>query len=107
MQNLIPYRDDVFLNLVTCALIFFGGIGFLVICELVQTRLHWSKMSMHTRVVLSVSFFLTFGGMILLKMTEDFSWLVAFFHSVSARTAGFSTYPLGDFHTPGLLVMWR
>ena len=105
MQNLIPYRDDVFLNLVTCALIFFGGIGFLVICELVQTRLHWSKMSMHTRVVLSVSFFLTFGGMILLKMTEDFSWLVAFFHSVSARTAGFSTYPLGDFHTPGLLVM--
>ena len=105
MQNLIPYRDDVFLNLVTCALIFFGGIGFLVICELGQTRLHWSKMSMHTRVVLSVSFFLTFGGMILLKMTEDFSWLVAFFHSVSARTAGFSTYPLGDFHTPGLLVM--
>lgn len=105
MQNLIPYRDNVFLNLVTCALIFFGGIGFLVICELFQTRLHWKKLSMHARVVLSVSFFLTVGGTILLKLTEDFSWLVAFFHSVSARTAGFSTYPLGEFHTPGLLVM--
>lgn len=105
MQNLIAYRDNVFLNLVTCALIFFGGIGFLVICELFQTRLHWKKLSMHARVVLSVSFFLTVGGTILLKLTEDFSWLVAFFHSVSARTAGFSTYPLGEFHTPGLLVM--
>lgn len=30
-QNLIPYRNNVFLNLVTCILIFFGGIGFLVI----------------------------------------------------------------------------
>ena len=30
-QNLIPYRDDLMLNLVTCGLIFFGGIGFLVI----------------------------------------------------------------------------
>ena len=30
-QNLIPYQSDVLLNLVTCGLIFFGGIGFLVI----------------------------------------------------------------------------
>lgn len=33
-QNLIPYQSDVLLNLVTCALIFFGGIGFFVIREL-------------------------------------------------------------------------
>ena len=32
-QNLIPYQSNVLLNLVTCGLIFFGGIGFLVIRE--------------------------------------------------------------------------
>ena len=36
-QSLIPYRDNVLLNLVTCILIFFGGIGFLVIKELLQS----------------------------------------------------------------------
>ena len=34
-QNLIPYQDDVLLNLVTCALVIFGGIGFLVIREVI------------------------------------------------------------------------
>ena len=33
------------------------------------------------------------------------AWLGAFFHSVSARTAGFSTYPLGEFNSAGLLVL--
>ena len=28
MQNLIPYQSDVLLNLVTCALIIFGGLAF-------------------------------------------------------------------------------
>ena len=41
----------------------------------------------------------------MIKLTEDVTWLGAFFHSVSARTAGFSTYPLGTFSTPGLLVL--
>lgn len=54
-QNLIPYQDDVLLNLVTCGLIFFGGIGFLVIREIVTKRFHWRKFSMHTKVVLTVS----------------------------------------------------
>ena len=104
-QNLIPYRDDVLLNLVTCGLIFFGGIGFLVIREMWFKRLHWKKFSMHARVVLSVSLVLIVVGTLLLKATEDVTWLGAFFHSVSARTAGFSTYPLGGFSNAGLLVL--
>ena len=104
-QNLIPYQNNVLLNLVTCVLIFFGGIGFLVIRELWTTRLHWKKLSMHSKVVLSVSTILIVIGTILLKLTEDISWLGAFFHSVSARTAGFSTYPLGNFTTSGLMLI--
>lgn len=104
-QNLIPYRDDVLLNLVTCGLIFFGGIGFLVIRELWQKRCRWRKLSMHTKVVLTVSVTLIVVGGVLVKLTEDVTWMGAFFHSVSARTAGFSTYPLGEFSNAGLLVL--
>ena len=104
-QNLIPYRDDVLLNLVTCGLIFFGGIGFLVIREMWIKRLHWKKFSMHAKVVLSMSLILIVVGTLLLKATEDVTWLGALFHSVSARTAGFSTYPLGNFSNAGLLVL--
>lgn len=105
LQNLIPYQDNVVLNLVTCGLIFFGGIGFLVIRELWERRFCWKKCSMHTKVVVSVSAVLIAVGTVLIKLTEEISWLGAFFCSVSARTAGFSTYPLGDFTTAGLLVV--
>lgn len=105
LQNLIPYRDNVPLNLITCALIFFGGIGFLVIQEMWTYRLQWKKYSMHARVVLSINAVLLVVGTLLLKLTEDVTWLAAFFHSVSARTAGFSTYPLGNFSHAGLLVL--
>ena len=37
-RNLIPYRDDVLLNLTTCGLIIFGGLGFYVIREMLHTR---------------------------------------------------------------------
>lgn len=104
-QNLIPYRDNILLNLVTCGLIFFGGIGFWVIRELWTNKFRWKKLSMHAKVVLSVSGVLLVAGMLLIRFTEDVTWLGAFFHSVSARTAGFSTYPLGDFSDAGLLVV--
>ena len=102
-QNLIPYQNSVMLNLTTCGLVFFGGIGFLVIREMVQHKLKWRKYSMHAKVVLSVSGALILAGTLLLKATEDISWLGALFHSVSARTAGFSTYPLKTFSNAGLL----
>ena len=104
-QNLIPYQSDVLLNLVTCGLIFFGGIGFLVIREVIGKRFRWQKFSMHTKVVLSVSAVLIVVGTVLLKLTENVTLLGAFFHSVSARTAGFSTYSLGQFTDAGLLVL--
>lgn len=105
--NLIPYRDSVLLNLTTCALIFFGGIGFLVIREVGEKRFRWKKFSMHTRVVLSVSAVLLAAGTVLLKISEGdaLGWLDALFFSFSARTAGFSTVPLSGFSNAGLCVL--
>ncbi len=105
MQSLIPYRDDVLLNLVTCVLIFFGGIGFLVIREMRTKRLQWKRYSMHAKVVLSMSLFLIVAGTLLFWLTEDMTWLEALFQSVSARTAGFSTYSIGELSNAGLIVM--
>lgn len=106
-KNLIPFQDDILLNLTTCALIFFGGIGFLVIREMVTNRRHWKRYSMHARVVLSVSGILTAAGTLLIKLTErgNITWLGAFFASVTARTAGFSTFPFSEFSNAGLLVV--
>ncbi len=103
--NLIPYQNNVLLNLTTCGLVFFGGIGFLVIREMVTKGFRWKKYSMHAKVVLTTSAVLLIMGTVLLKLTEDISWLGAFFFSVSARTAGFSTYNLANFSGAGLLVL--
>ncbi len=104
-QNLIPYQSNLWLNLVTCGLIFFGGIGFLVIKETIEKRFCWKKLSMHGKVVISMSIVLIAVGTVFIKLTENITWLGAFFHSVSARTAGFSTYPLSGFSDAGLMVL--
>ena len=104
-RSLTGYYDNFTLNIITCVLIFFGGIGFLVIRELRIKHFHWKKLSMHSRVVISMSLFLIVSGTLLIKATENISWLGAFFLSFSTRTAGFSTYPLGNFSSAGLLVV--
>ncbi len=105
-NNLFAYHDDLLLNLVTTGLIIFGGIGFLVIQEMRKHKFRWKKYSMHAKVVLSVTLALIVGGTVLLKLTETGeSWLGAYFHSVSTRTAGFSTTNIADYSDAGLLTM--
>ena len=104
MRNLIPYQTDILLNLTTCGLIIFGGLGFLVILDLSRCR-SFRKLTLHSKVVLTTTGVLLAVGTLLLKATEDITWLGAFFHSVSARTAGFSTYPIGSFTNAGLFVL--
>ena len=104
LQNLIPYQNDILLNLITCVLIIFGGLGSLVILDIIKKR-SFKKLSMHSKVVITTTVTLLAVGTLLLKATEDITWLGAFFHSVSARTAGFSTYPIGSFSNAGLFVL--
>lgn len=103
-QNLIPYADNVLLNLTTCGLIIFGGLGFYVIKEIVHKR-SFKKYSLHTKIVITMTAVLLIIGTVLIKITDDVSWLGAFFFSTSARTAGFTTYALGSFTNAGLFVI--
>ena len=104
MQSMIPYRDDVLLNLTTCALVFFGGLGFLVIVD-IRRNCCFKKLTLHSKVVLTTSIALTVFGTLLLRATEDITWLGAFFHSVIARTAGFCTYSMDEFTNAGLFIL--
>lgn len=65
----------------------------------------FKKLALHSKVVITTSIALIAVGTVLLKLTEDVTWMGAFFHSVSARTAGFSTYAIGDFTNAGLFVL--
>lgn len=104
MQNLIPYQSDVLLNLTTCGLIIFGGLGFLVMQDIRRAG-RFRKLSFHSKVVITTTVALLLAGTLLLKATEDMTWLGAFFHSVSARTAGFSTYSMGELTNAGLFTL--
>lgn len=103
-RGMIPYQNNVFLNIVTSLLIIFGGLGFLVILDILKKR-SFKKLYLHSKVVITTSLVLLVIGTLSLKFSEDITWIGAFFHSVSARTAGFSTYPIGGFTNAGLFCL--
>lgn len=60
---------------------------------------------MHSKVVIWVTVILIIFGAIMIKLTNNITWLGALFNSVSARTAGFSTFNLSNFSNAGIIVM--
>lgn len=103
-KNLLDYQSNILLNLTTCGLIIFGGLGFIVIKEIINKR-SFKKLSLHSKIVISMTITLLTVGTLLLKFTENIGWLGAFFFSTSARTAGFSTYNVGNFTNAGLFII--
>jgi trk system potassium uptake protein TrkH len=103
-KSLIDYQNNVLLNLTTCGLIIFGGLGFVVIKEIIHKH-SFKKLSLHSKVVITMTTFLLIIGTLLFKLTEDISWLGAFFFSTSARTAGFATYNVGNFTNASLFIL--
>lgn len=103
-RSLVGYQGDVLLNLTTCLLIIFGGLGFGVMLDIWRKR-SLRGLSVNTKIVLLVTGVLILGGTLLLKATDNITWLGALFQSVSARTAGFASYPMGGLSNAGLLVL--
>ena len=48
LRNLIPYQNDILLNLTTCFLIIFGGLGYLVILDILRQR-SFRKLTLHSK----------------------------------------------------------
>lgn len=126
-NSLIPYATNVWLNLVTMALIVMGGLGFIVwwdVLDVAGQRRRgelrrgqcWRKLHIHTRVTLVTTAVLLLGGWVLFLILE---WsnpetlgqygvggrvLCALFQSVTTRTAGFATIPQSGLRGGSILL---
>src|SRR5438034_2244958 len=116
--NLAAYRGDIVVNLTIAALIILGGIGFIIFRDLLD-NVHGARfrLSTHTKLALLVTLLLIVGGTVGIWAFEAQNQssvgnlpfgeqiLVAYFHSVSARTAGFNTVDLSLMATPTLYLL--
>ena len=102
-SSLSVFHGNVYVNVVIALLILLGGLGFFVMRDMNHQH-RWQKFSFHTKIVLTMTVILVLGGM-LLMMVGGTNALDAFFLSVSARTAGFSTTPLENLSNSSSLVM--
>ena len=105
-DSLIEFKDNILLNSSTMFLIISGGIGFVVMIDIIRNK-RFKKFSLHTKLVLLTTFFLITLGMVAIKFTSDMSWLQALFTSVTSRTAGFSTYDMSTLnnHTATYIII--
>lgn len=115
-SSLTAYSGNLYLNIVISLLITTGGLGFFVWHDLVKHRFKFSKLSLHSKIVLSTSFVLTFGGALLffiLFYSSDAAaglstyekGIASLFQSVSARTAGFYTVDLAKIGGAAQMLM--
>ena len=115
-NSITPYVADPVVNFLIMALILLGGIGFSVILDVIRVR-RWSRLTLHSRVVLLMTGILIVSGTLVLCLLE---WnnpltldnglnpaekvMAAGFQSVTLRTAGFDTIGQGGLTPAGQMV---
>ena len=105
-SSLCDYATNPMVNLVTCALIILSGIGYIVWWDVLRVgRKGFRGLTLHSKIAISTTLVLIFGGGLLLFLLEYGNPLtigelslfdklqVSFFQSVTTRTAGFATVP--------------
>lgn len=109
-DSLIGYKGNNFILVVIALLILSGGFGFIVWYDLIHFKKN-RKISLHTKIALSVSTFLVFFGTIIFFFTDtggatDLSNKLSnsFFLSVTPRTAGFASLDYGSMSYAGILL---
>jgi trk system potassium uptake protein TrkH len=114
-NSLEDYRGNIWLILVFSALIVSGGLGFIVIREVLsRVRAQSIRLSLHTRLCLSITAVLLIAGMaafFVLERTNALEHLNmpqqvtnALFQSVTTRTAGFNSIPQPSLSESSLLL---
>ena len=99
--SLTAFSGDILVNLVIMSLILTGGIGFVIWDDISKNKLRFKRYRLHSKIVLSMSLILVFGGALVFYFTESKGIfegmgfkervLSSLFASVSPRTAGFNT----------------
>ena len=112
-NSLCNYATNPLVNIVTCALIILGGLGYIVWWDVLRVarsrssrnRRIFRHLTLHSKIAITVTAVLIFFGAILIFIFEYANPLtigqmslfdkiqVSLFQSVTARTAGFATIP--------------
>ena len=114
-NSLIGFKNNVIVNITIMSLIIIGGIGFVVVDELVlYKRKLIKKLSIHVKLVLLITFVLIFFGALLFFAIEYNNTLanegifskilVSLFQSVTTRTAGFNSIDLTHMHNTTIFL---
>ena len=110
--NLSPYVTDIIINLTITTLIIIGGIGFIVISDVLKGR----KLSLHSKIVLTTTALLIILGTAAILFFEFSNpktlgnlplggkILASYFQAVTPRTAGFNTINNGALFAPTLIL---
>jgi len=117
-DNLSRYRLDWTINIIIAVTVILGGIGYIVLYDLHRyARREIFRISSHVKLVTVVTLVLILIGGFGLWMLEatnpttlsGLSWprqaMVAFFHSVTARTSGFNTIDLSQLRGASLYLL--
>ena len=113
-SSLVAYEGDALVTLTIMALIAIGGLGFLVWDDCAKNKFHFRKYMLHSKIVISATLLLIFGGALLFLLLENdgvFAGmsikekiLGALFCSVTPRTAGFNTTDVAALSNSGKLL---
>ena len=113
-SSFTAYYDDPIVSFTLSALILIGGIGFIVWRDIIDHKWHFKKYALQTKLVLSFSAVLVFGGALLFYLLErnnlyaDMSTTgiicSSFFSVITPRTAGFNTLDIGSLTEGGKLL---
>lgn len=123
------YTDNPIVMSVTMLLIVMGGIGFVVWFDMYDKlregirkgfplQVILGRLSEHTKLVITFTFVLIFGGMLIFLATEynnpgtigelgiGGKLINALFESVTLRTAGFTTFPQENLTTASCFIAY-
>ena len=105
-NSLCDYATNPMVNLVTSALIILSGIGYIVWWDVLRVgRKGFRGLTLHSKIAISTTLVLIFGGGLLIFLLEYGNPLtigelslfdklqVSLFQSITTRTAGFATVP--------------
>ena len=113
-SSLTAYYNHPVVVITIILMIVIGGIGFIVWNDLYEYRLHFRRYTLHTKIVITSTVILIFGGALVFYCIEgnrlfaDMNIankiLSSLFCSVTPRTAGFNTTDVGAMTDAGKLV---
>ena len=93
-----------FAKIITMILIVLGGIGFIVIDDVISKKFRFKDFTLQTKIVVFSTFVLILFGMVMYFFTANLNMFDSLFLSISTRTAGFSYFDLSTLNNPGYLI---